>query len=51
MKITTAADRSTKPGEAGYFTGDVKVKTLFSPEAPARTAAASVTFQPGARTA
>lgn len=51
MKITPAADRTVRPGESEYFTGDVRIDPLHSPEAPARTAVASVTFQPGARTA
>lgn len=51
MNISKAADRATTPGNTAWFTGDVKVEMLVAPEAPARASAASVTFQPGARTA
>src|SRR5215213_11674944 len=37
------------PGE--WFTGTVRIDPLFSPPDPARVAGASVTFEPGARTA
>ncbi|ARJ70898.1 cupin domain-containing protein [Paracoccus contaminans] len=51
MNISKAADRATTPGNTAWFTGDVKVEMLVAPEAPARASVASVTFQPGARTA
>ena len=38
-----------RPG--GYFTGSVRIDPLFNPTEPGRTVAASVTFEPGARTA
>jgi quercetin dioxygenase-like cupin family protein len=38
-------------GPEDWFTGTVRIDPLFDPEAPARAAAASVTFEPGARTA
>ena len=34
-----------------YFTGNVRIDPLFQGNAPARAAGASVTFEPGARTA
>jgi quercetin dioxygenase-like cupin family protein len=44
----------TQPSQAGpddWFTGRVRVDPLHSAPAPARVAAAHVTFEPGARTA
>ncbi len=38
-------------GPAEYFTGAVRIDPLFKPEEPARALGASVTFEPGARTA
>ncbi|HTX37588.1 MAG TPA: cupin domain-containing protein, partial [Bryobacteraceae bacterium] len=38
-------------GPAEYFTGAVRIDPLFNPPAPARAFGASVTFEPGARTA
>jgi quercetin dioxygenase-like cupin family protein len=38
-------------GPADWFTGTVRIDPLFSANAPARAAGASVTFEPGARTA
>ena len=38
-------------GPADYFTGTVRVDPLFQPPDPARARGASVTFEPGARTA
>ena len=38
-------------GPAEWFTGTVRVDPLFNAEKPARTGAAYVTFEPGARTA
>ena len=38
-------------GPAEWFSGTVRIDPLFQPLAPARTAAAIVTFEPGARTA
>jgi len=34
-----------------YFTGNVRIDPLFQANAPARAVSASVTFEPGARTA
>ncbi|HRO15959.1 MAG TPA: cupin domain-containing protein, partial [Paracoccus sp. (in: a-proteobacteria)] len=51
MTITKPADRPARPGDSAYFTGEVRVEQLFKAPAPARAAGASVTFQPGARTA
>ncbi|HTL18423.1 MAG TPA: cupin domain-containing protein, partial [Patescibacteria group bacterium] len=38
-------------GPADWFTGAVRIDPLFQTSAPARAAGATVTFEPGARTA
>ncbi len=38
-------------GPADWFTGNVRIDPLFSPNNARRAAAATVTFEPGARTA
>jgi quercetin dioxygenase-like cupin family protein len=39
------------PGPADWFTGTMRLDPLFPAHEPARAAGASVTFEPGARTA
>jgi quercetin dioxygenase-like cupin family protein len=51
MDITRAGSQPSGRGPAEYFTGTVRIDPLFQPKPPARTAAATVTFEPGARTA
>ncbi len=51
MDITSRDARTTRQGNDAWFTGEVKLEDLVEPSPPARTAAAYVTFQPGARTA
>ncbi|HWB30298.1 MAG TPA: cupin domain-containing protein [Vicinamibacterales bacterium] len=51
MDITRAGSQPSSRGPAEYFTGTVRIDPLFQPKPPARTAAATVTFEPGARTA
>lgn len=51
MKITRIGSQASVKGPDEWFTGTVRIDHLFLPEAPARTGAASVTFEPGARTA
>lgn len=51
MEVRRACAQSTSPGTADFFTGAVKVKSLFQVGQPARLGGASVTFEPGARTA
>ncbi len=51
MEITRGGSQPSTKGPADWFTGTVRIDPLFQPHAPARTAAASVTFEPGARTA
>ncbi|KAA9005551.1 (R)-mandelonitrile lyase [Histidinibacterium aquaticum] len=51
MKITRAGTAPSNPGPEETFTGTVRIDPLFAAEAPGRTMAAHVTFEPGARTA
>jgi quercetin dioxygenase-like cupin family protein len=51
MDITRVGTQPSGKGPAEYFTGTVRVDPLFKTEAPARVSGASVTFEPGARTA
>ncbi len=51
MKINRLEQRSSNTGPADWFSGEVRMEPLIQAQAPARVAAASVTFQPGARTA
>ena len=51
MEITKSGSQPSTRGSADYFTGTVRVDPLFTAKDPARVAAATVTFEPGARTA
>ena len=51
MDIRRSGSRTSGKGPAEWFTGTVRIDALFSAPAPARAAGASVTFEPGARTA
>jgi hypothetical protein len=51
MDIKRSGSRPSGKGPADYFTGTVRVDPLFDPPEPARVRGASVTFEPGARTA
>jgi hypothetical protein len=51
MDIKRGGSRPSGQGSAEYFTGAVRVDPLFEAPEPARTRGASVTFEPGARTA
>jgi quercetin dioxygenase-like cupin family protein len=51
MKITRVGSQPSGPGPADYFTGAVRIDPLFQAPEPARGGGASVTFEPGARTA
>jgi quercetin dioxygenase-like cupin family protein len=51
MDIARAGSQPSNKGPADWFTGTVRIDPLFSANAPARTAGAAVTFEPGARTA
>ena len=51
LQITRLGTQPSMKGPADWFTGSVRIDPLFPANAPARAAAASVTFEPGARTA
>lgn len=51
MDIQRNGSRASAQGPAEWFTGRVRVDMLFDPQLPARAGGASVTFEPGARTA
>ncbi|HSI06937.1 MAG TPA: cupin domain-containing protein, partial [Rariglobus sp.] len=51
MKITRAGSQPSTKGPGDWFSGTVRIDPLFQASAPARVAGASVTFEPGARTA
>jgi len=51
VEIKRNGSQPSGKGPAEYFTGTVRVDPLFRTSAPARTVGASVTFEPGARTA
>ena len=51
MEIKRIGSQPSSKGPADWFTGTVRIDPLFQPNAPARTSGASVTFEPGARTA
>ena len=51
MEIKRSGSQQSSRGPADYFTGTVRIDPLFEAPAPARVRGASVTFEPGARTA
>jgi quercetin dioxygenase-like cupin family protein len=51
MEIKRIGSQRSGTGPADWFTGTVRIDPLFDAPAPARVAGASVTFEPGARTA
>lgn len=51
MKITRIGSEPSANGPEDWFTGAVRIDALFEPNESRRAAAASVTFEPGARTA
>lgn len=51
MDISRSGSRPSSDGPAEWFTGTVRIDRLFQAPEPARVASASVTFDPGARTA
>ena len=51
MNITKNGSQPSVEGPDAWFTGSVRIDPLFNPIEPARAGAASVTFEPGARTA
>ncbi|MEY9375328.1 (R)-mandelonitrile lyase [Rhizobium leguminosarum] len=51
MDIKRSGSQPSAKGPADWFTGSVRVDPLFAVTSPAPAAGASVTFEPGARTA
>src|SRR6201987_4854690 len=51
MEIKRIGSQPSNKGTADWFTGVVRIDPLIQSNAPARVAAASVTFEPAARTA
>jgi len=51
MEIKRVGSQASNKGPADWFTGTVRIDPLFQSPAPARVSGASVTFEPGARTA
>ena len=51
MDIKRNGSRPSGKGPGAYFTGAVRIDPLFEAPDPARVVGASVTFEPGARTA
>ena len=51
MEIKRIGSQPSSKGPADWFTGTVRIDPLFQANPPARAAGASVTFEPGARTA
>jgi quercetin dioxygenase-like cupin family protein len=51
MEIKRSGSQPSRSGPAEYFTGAVRIDPLFEAADPARVVVASVTFEPGARTA
>jgi len=51
MEITRIGSQPSAKGPGDWFTGAVRIDPLFQPNEARRAAAASVTFEPGARTA
>src|SRR5450759_4092618 len=51
MDSKRSGSQPSGKGPSDYFTGTVRIDPVFNPPAPARAFGASVTFEPGARTA
>jgi quercetin dioxygenase-like cupin family protein len=51
MDIKRVGSQPSAKGPSDYFTGTVRIDPLVQTRPPARVAAATVTFEPGARTA
>ena len=51
MEITKSGSQPSAKGPADWFTGSVRIDSPFQRHAPARIGGATVTFEPGARTA
>ena len=51
MDIKQSGSQPSTKGSAEYFTGTVRIDPLFQANNPSRAVGASVTFEPGSRTA
>jgi quercetin dioxygenase-like cupin family protein len=51
LDIKRSGSQPSTKGQVDYFTGTVRIDPLFQANDPARTVGASVTFEPGSRTA
>ena len=51
MQISRAGSKPSKPGPQDWFTGTVRIDSPFQGEEPSHIQGATVTFEPGARTA
>ena len=51
LEIKRSGSQHSTKGRAEYFTGNVRIDPLFQANDPARAVGASVTFEPGSRTA
>src|SRR6266516_4009433 len=51
MEIKRSGSQPSGKGPTDYFTGTVRIDPLFQAQDPPRAVGASVTFEPGARTA
>ena len=51
MKFIKNGSVPSRNGPSDYFTGTVRIDAPFQADAPARVGGATVTFEPGARTA
>jgi quercetin dioxygenase-like cupin family protein len=51
MELKRAGSQPSQKGPAEFFTGTVRLDPLHSAPAPGRVTCATVTFEPGARTA
>ena len=51
MEITRVGSKPSAKGPEEWFTGSVRIDTLFNPNDARRAASPMVTFEPGARTA
>jgi len=51
MNLARIGSQPSQQGPAGYFTATVRIDPLFTATEPSRVSGASVTFEPGARSA
>lgn len=51
MNIIRSGSQPSRKGPDSWFTGDVRIDAPFQASEPAKVGGATVTFEPGARTA